>query len=968
MQPRTKKLLIGLTVVAVAGGMLCMPKKGVTSYASKYADVDLLTEESSIGRDNTYAKYLEAIKDAKRPTQDIEVNVANVKLGTGIQVLKEYEGVKNAVLTEDDSYAQWEVEVPEAGIYEIYMGYYPVASRGVDIERKIYINDKIPFLGADTLSFNRLWADKNEVKKDNQDNEIRPTQVEKPEWTGAYLKDEMGYYVEPYRFYFEEGKNTIALEAVNEPVIIGNLTLKAIKDNEAYTVYEAAASTSSQSELAKTYKEVVQGESSTLRTAPSLYATYDRSSPATVPYSASKIRLNIGGGNAWRVAGDWIEWDFNVPEDGYYNITIKGRQNYQRGFVSNRALYIDGEIPFKEMEAIGFQYSNAWQSLTLSDGEEVPYNFYLTKGTHTIRLEVTLGELGNILSSLEDNVFRLNEIYRKILVLTGTSPDRFRDYKIDKVYPEVITAMDLESKRLFKTVDDVVAYTGQKASQVAAAQTLATQLETFVKHPEKIPLTLSNFKDNISALGTSILTMSEAPLDIDYITITGTEAKPDKVKETFASRALHEMRSFMASFFEDYNSLGDVYAEDEAIEVWILTGRDQSTILKSMVDDTFTPDTDIKVNVKLVEAATLLNAVIAGTGPDIALSVAQTEPVNYALRHAVEDLTQFEDYEEVFEPFYESAYNAYSFEEGIYALPETQNYNVLFYRSDILEELGIEIPNTWQDFINMLPTIQQNNMSVAIPSTERKVGTTAAPDLSTLFALLYQNGGTLYEDTGKYTAIDEESGVAAFETFTKLFTHYKLPTTYDFVNRFRSGEMPIGIQDYSTFNTLVVFAPEIRGLWDFTVIPGTMEADGEIDRSCYSYGNCSMMLKQENDKKKAMCWEFMKWWAKADTQVRFGREMESVMGASARYATANTEAFEQLAWSSDQMAVLKEQWENAVGIPEVAGGYYTSRHITNAVRKVVNNNEDPRETLLDYARTINEEIEKKRLEFGLDVR
>ena len=28
---------------------------------------------------------------------------------------------------------------------------------------------------------------------------------------------------------------------------------------------------------------------------------------------------------------------------------------------------------------------------------------------------------------------------------------------------------------------------------------------------------------------------------------------------------------------------------------------------------------------------------------------------------------------------------------------------------------------------------------------------------------------------------------------------------------------------------------------------------------------------------------------------------------------------------------------------------------------------DPRETLLDYARTINEEINKKRLEFGLPI-
>ena len=52
-------------------------------------------------------------------------------------------------------------------------------------------------------------------------------------------------------------------------------------------------------------------------------------------------------------------------------------------------------------------------------------------------------------------------------------------------------------------------------------------------------------------------------------------------------------------------------------------------------------------------------------------------------------------------------------------------------------------------------------------------------------------------------------------------------------------------------------------------------------------------------------------------------------------------------------------------MPEVAGGYYTSRHITNAIRKVMNQNEDPRETLLDYVITIDEEIWLKRDEFGL---
>ena len=55
------------------------------------------------------------------------------------------------------------------------------------------------------------------------------------------------------------------------------------------------------------------------------------------------------------------------------------------------------------------------------------------------------------------------------------------------------------------------------------------------------------------------------------------------------------------------------------------------------------------------------------------------------------------------------------------------------------------------------------------------------------------------------------------------------------------------------------------------------------------------------------------------------------------------------------------------GFPEIAGGYSTTRHITNAIRKVINDKDDPRETLPNYARTINEEIRIKRREFNLPL-
>ena len=981
MKDSTKKLLVWVgLILGIVVICLVLNLTKTSNFHDKYDGYDLSVDTAGAKREGTYTLYLNAHSGAARPKQNIEVDVTSYIDAEDAKVTDEYEGAEKALYTGNDSKVTWEVDVPEEGFYNVYLEYMTVKSRGVAIERAFYVNGELPFQNASDMTFLRMWTDASEPRVDNRGNEIRPTQTEVYGWQSTYLKDKMGYVSEPYQFYFEKGKNTITLEAVNEPMVLRKLDIVAVEDEFKYADYTAAQTGTKAAGSGLDYVQIVQGEDSTVRSESSLYAKYDRASAITKPYSITKTILNYIGGEAWRNPGQWIEWNVEVPEDGYYHLCIKGRQNYDRGNISYRSLSIDGEVPFDEMKQVAFKFGNDWESLVLSDESDKPYSFYLTKGTHTVRLEATLGDMGMILEELSDSTFRLNQMYRTLLVYTGATPDQYRDYKVDQVYPEIMEAMSLESKRLYKIVDEVVETTGQKADKIASAQTLAQQLERFCEKPEKITLEFTTFKENISALGSAILSMSETKLDIDYIAVYGENAKLDKDKSNFFKKAAHEVKSFFASFFIDYDAVGDVYAdESNTVKVWVLTGRDQGTILKSMIDDTFTPATGIPINVEIVGADALLNAVVAGNGPNVVLSVGAGQPVDFALRNAVEDLTQFADYEEVLKEFAPSTYRQYTLDDSLYALPETLFYNVMFYRKDVLEDLELEVPQTWKELIEMLPTIQGNNLSVGIPTAAGSSGSAAAStavasaqaDLSMYFTLLYQQGGDLYNDKGTQTIINNEAGVAAFKEYTKYFTDYGIPVIYDFVTRFRSGEMPIGIANFTTYNTLVVSAPEIAGLWDFTLVPGTEKTDENgnayIDRSAFVSGSATMMLKTEDEKLKQSAWEFMKWWASSDTQVRFGREIEALLGSSARYATANMEAIKQLSWSASDIEILEKQLSYTVGIREVPGGYYTGRHISNACRKVINEKTDPRETIIDYSIKIDEELTKKRKEFGLPL-
>lgn len=979
MKGSIKKAVIALVVIAVLAVLfVLLSMRKVDDFHDKYAGVDLTKDVEGMERTGTYTGYMNSHADAALADEDVDIDIFKYDSTGDVSVCDNYEGEDKVLLTEVDSTVTFKVNVPKDGFYNLYVEYFLPKSRGVAAERAVYINGELPFNDAVNICFTRIWTDGGAKKVDNQGNEIRPSQVEVYDWQSAYFTDKLGYITEPYKFYLEKGENEIRIDAINEPMAMKSLKLAKVWNPGTYEEYKASMpSVSGTSE----YTSIIQGEDSTVRSESSLYAKYDRSSPSTQPTSVTHTVLNYVGGEAWRTTGQWIEWDIEVPEDGYYNLTVKGRQNYSRGNVSNRSVYIDGQIPFKELTEVSFDYSNDWQCKTLADENGTPYDFYLTKGTHTVRLQASLGGLGTILEDLSDSTFRLNQIYRRILVYTGATPDQYRDYHIDTTYPEIMEAMDLESKRLYKIVDDMVAYSGQKADNIASAQTVAQQLERFCKKPNKITLEFTTFKDNITAIGTASLNMSQTKLDVDYIEVTSSGTKAVKDKSTAIAKAGHEIKSFFASFFVDYNAVGDVYddSDEDIIKVWVLTGRDQGTILKSMVDDSFTPSTGIKVNVEIVDPTALLNAVLAGRGPNVVLSVGADQPVNYALRNAAEDITQFPDYKEVLSHYSPSSYEQYRLDEHIYGVPETQTFNVMFYRTDVLEELGLPVPQTWKELIEEMPTIQGNNLSVGIPTAAGSSATATAstsimsnvPDLSMYFSLLFQYGGDMYNEAGTKTRVDDEAGIRAFDDYVRYFNDYGIPTIYDFVSRFRSGEMPIGIAAYSTYNTLQVSAPEIRGLWDFTLIPGTeyTNEDGTtyIDRSDFITGSATMMISTDNQTLKNNSWEFMKWWATPDTQVQFGREIEALLGASARYATANRDAFSNLSWSADDIKVLNAQWDETTGIREVPGGYYTGRHISNAIRKVLNDKDDSRETIIDYSIKIDEEITKKRKEFGLPV-
>ncbi len=987
-----KRIIPSLLVVSMAAATLADVVVNI------YGKTDLSMEDyndilSTYSIDDSILGYTDYVKqfDSVYPDEEIEVLASDYvryeedDVAVTPEIYADYEGqTGNSVYTSENSLIELEVTVDKEGFYNLSFEYYPIEGKNSEIERSIFIDGELPFQEFSLIAFQRIWQfdvestiDENGQldyvwEKDNQGNDNRPSMVEAPEWIESFAYDSDGYVTSPLSVYLTKGTHTITLVALREPMLLHGITLKNAEDTKSYeevkSEWDASGATNTNGQII-----CIEGENASRTSSQMLYPIQDQSSPSISPSSPKELLNNSIGGNSWRLVGQWIEWEFDVAETGYYNISMYDCQNQVRGIYVSRKITIDGEVPFKEMEAYGFEYSQTWREDTLSDASGKPYSFYLEEGHHVIRMEVVLGDFSNLISEVQDCVSELNDIYRDVIKITGVSPDTYRDYQIDSTLPELNSELVAVKEKLDAVIVEMKALAGNNSDKLSVLLTMSDQLEDLIKDGEYFVRVLSAYKINVRALGNWISQVTAQPLAIDRIFITSADTETKYENTSIFSRIAYEIQRLYYSFIIDYNQIGNVADSDDedqtTITLWIGSGRDQANVIKSMIDATFTNEKGINVNVQLVDMSTLLRAELAGEGPDVAIQVANTSglagavlntgndtPVNYGVRNAVLDLTQFDDLDEVLGRFSEASVVPFSFDGAVYGLPETTTFPVMFYRTDILAELGLEVPETWDDVKVAMAVLAKNQMEFGMLPSEQ------------IFAmLLYQNGGSYYTEGGMASALDSEEGINSFKEYCEYYTDYKLDMATSVEERFRTGECPLIIADYTFYNTLAVSAPDIEGLWNFTVVPGTTQEDGTVDHSTGCTGLASIIMA--NTEEPEACWEFLKWWTSAEVQTQYGREMESLMGSAARVPTANLEAFSNMAWPVNQYKALSESFEWIKGIPQVPGGYYTWRNVNNAFYTVTNETDvaSPREELMDQIIYINAEINYKRAELGLPL-
>ncbi|MCL1793106.1 MAG: extracellular solute-binding protein [Oscillospiraceae bacterium] len=968
--------------------------------------------------------------------------ITDPQLTTATGVATSEQMGKNAILLPDSDAVSFSFTVEKEGLYNLEFTYLQVVGKTSAIERMIKIDGKVPFREARYITLTKTYTDDYETdpetgewvfRKDIKGNEIRPTKSEAPEWRSVLAEDSSGFVKDPLYFYLTAGEHTLTLETVRESVYINEMKFVMVPKPPTYDEYRASfPDKKGTADIA-----LIQAQMPAVTSEITIYALNDRTSAITQPQDASRIRLNSIGHTKWQVPGQWVRYEIEVPAggEGFYYIAPRYKQAIYSGVYSSRKVRIDGELPFAEADSLRFNFSDEWQVEPLSDGvmlgegkdaKKRYFEFYFTEGKHTIEFEVSLGEMAALLGQVEVSVMNLNEIYRKIRMITGATPDGNRDYGFMRTIPTTIEGMWLEAERLRDISAQFEEIIGAKGEHTVMLEKMALQLDRMATNTDRIAPGMDTFKSNIGGMSTWLLDRRNQPLEFDYIKVQKIDEKLPKAESNFFEAVAFEFSSFVMSFFSDYNTQGameEITDKSKVVEVWMgssgaavgglaLAGRDQAQVARQMVVN-FVAQTGIQVNLKLVAGGSLLPSVLAGVGPDVALSNGGGDAVNLAIRSAVLPLNYEKDkdgnltptsfsggdpsrgiksFEEVRSFFTPSAMVPITLQDSsqedklklqVYGLPETQTFPMMFYRKDIFVELNLEVPTTWDDLYKIVPVLQKKNYDVGI-----------LPGLGTMMYFMFQQNVPLYKGDGIEINLDDNVALDSLRSMTRLYTEYRFPIEFNFMNRFRLGDMPISIQGYDAYNQLMVFAPEIRGLWEFVPVPGTLRAktaqdeayeartgnlyytagvneSGEkliIDPTSPAGVTCTLMMRSSAAKNNTdNAWAFMQWWVSAETQGRFGSELVAMMGVAAKYPTANLEALSNMPWPSADYKNLQEQFKYLEATPEVPGSYIVTRYVDFAWKGNYNNGASATDLMQDYLVEINKELTRKRSEFDMPV-
>lgn len=843
------------------------------------------------------------------------------------------------------------VTVDADGFYYPQLSYVMVGDNILSNSFALLVDGEMPFDEASMLTLDTYWTQKDTFDVDRYGNEVITMPQKYRGEISCALRDKMGYYADGFGLYLTGGEHTLRFSCSEGAFELRSITAAGEQP------YDAPASGMPQGH------GLIQIEAEHV-----LF----RSSPNIRPASAYAASLSPAAGEhrainhieeaSYDAAGDLLVYAFEVEQAGFYALALHMTQTALPNYQVYRTIRIDGCLPSEDFRNAAFGYYPGFEYAAVQTENGDTAYIYLTEGTHTLSLRSSIDPMRPALELLSMISDEMSALTLEISKMTGGNSDKYRDFNLASYGFEVRADLN----RWMDEIGTAYAYLNALAekSNPGALSNLSLsidKLRVLEKKPNDLPKKLSLFSQGSSSAGGAIINtvteLASSPMGLDSICFYMQEE--DLPKPLSTGDRLNAAVTRFADSFQDqnYEATGSV---EGRLQVWVNRPRQMLEIIQRMTDTDFTAKTGIAVDFSIMpDESKLILAKASGSAPDVALSVTTSRVYELAVRGALVDLRQFDTFKTVAKRFPAGLLIPAACNEGLYALPETFSFNVLFYRKDILESLGLEIPDDQEEVLALLPSLHRYGMNynnfVANSIGYKGFGTT--------MPYIFQSGGRLYEKGNIKTLLGQQETLDGLRNLTDSFIYYDMDfEVASFYQSMRDGTLPIGTGDLFTFTQLLNAAPELSGKWGIALYPGIRDENGEVQRWISGAAQSDLIFSSSQMLQEA--WQFLDWWMSDEVQTEFAYTLQATLGNEYIWTGANMNAFAQAPLPAEYRDVIVEQAAWIYETPRVPGSYMVEREISNAIYSVVNDGENLRQALDEAVKRIDKEVERKLEEFG----
>ncbi len=958
-------MALSMAVCMVAAtAVTSLPTMQLRAQESEQTTQGTETENYSNERlDNGYTKISAGYTLSAYTGEPVRYKMSNVYKSGDASLTREYGYVGNgeddgALSIPEKGKVELEIDVPQSAVYYMNFDYLANSESILPVEAGIMVNGAYPFYEMRQQKLESQWTAKDKKVYDSYGNEVVSMPDKVYDWQNKYVQDSTYRYTQPLGIELQQGKNSISIELNEGTLLLGDICLTAKPQIPEYTGSETAPGDG--------FIEI-QAEDFLYRNDSAIHATceYD---PDLYPYQAGNRVMNTVDATSFGKGGQEVTYIFDAEQTGNYYVAFHYSQGDKADFPVFMNVKIDGSIPNTAFENHAFAYEKKYEMYTMVDGDGNRISVPLEAGRHTISMQISMEPVRESLETIEKIMGKVNDLSLEVTKVAGTNKDKFRDFSLEEYIPGIGETMTGWADELNQVMENARVYNPKKnkIAAYASIKIAENQLRSLAKKPDELIYRIDELATSTSSVNQHLANLIDSlngndfALDSIYLYQENAAKQLPKNKNIFVKVWLGIVRFFTSFGEQAYSSTN---TNPEHLQVSVNRSRQHLEIMQLLINEQFTPQTGIEVDLSLMPDQTkLVLANASGDSPDVATGVNYSIPFELGIRGALKDLTEFDDFAEIAERYNAGLIMPYVIGDRIYALTETMNFQVMFYRKDILDKLGLEVPDTLEDVQAMLPDLQMRGLNFYYP-TARTVGMKTFLDTT---PILFQSGGNLYDGTVDQAVLTSEENVEGFTTMTNLFTIYNLPKDVpNFYQHFRNGDYPIGISDFGNYNMISNAAPEIDGSWGVALIPGVKDENGEVMRYS-SAGAESTFLFESTPEREQQAWEFVKWWSSAQVQAEFGQRLQITYGDEYYWNTANAEAFAQLPWDSDDKEVILEQLEWTLEAPRALASYMVERELSDAYNLVVlgAKSASVRESLDDAQKSVKRETQRKLEEFG----